>query len=55
MGRRASERPRGAAALIVFGGTIAAVIVSFPATRLRTIPARSSWPSAAQPFVGRAD
>ena len=30
---------QGAAALIVFGGTIAAVIVSFPATRLRTIPA----------------
>lgn len=30
---------QGAAALIVFGGTLAAVIVSFPGSRLRTIPA----------------
>lgn len=30
---------QGAAALIVFGGTLAAVVVSFPASRLRTIPA----------------
>ncbi|MDR0267668.1 flagellar motor protein [Paenibacillus sp.] len=29
---------QGAAALIVFGGTIAAVVVSFPLARLKTIP-----------------
>ncbi|QCT04518.1 MotA/TolQ/ExbB proton channel [Paenibacillus algicola] len=30
---------QGNAALIVFGGTAAAVVISFPASRLRTIPA----------------
>lgn len=30
---------QGAAALIVFGGTVAAVLISFPLSRLRTIPA----------------
>ncbi|MCJ8012695.1 flagellar motor protein [Paenibacillus sp. KQZ6P-2] len=37
-GGRIDGLMQGAAALIVFGGTIAAVIVSFPLTQLKTIP-----------------
>ncbi|WP_054957565.1 flagellar motor protein [Paenibacillus dakarensis] len=37
-GGHVSGLMQGTAALIVFGGTLAAVLISFPASRLRTVP-----------------